>query len=191
MPAHDTVTQLLQLDPRANEPLVQQIQRLLRAAIDDGKLPIGERLPSMRQIADDTGVSLGIVKQALNTLTAEGYLQSSPRRGVFVGKPPSNVRDVALVLPMLTNEQMVRVANGVRRGLAGTSLRLVIQAADADYDAELHLLKLLDPSLVAGTIVFPPGITADVEPLRKLRDRGIPAVQVVYAMDEDETGRSR
>ncbi len=178
---------LLQIEPDSGEPLVRQIQRMLRREIGEGRLPAGEQLPSMRQIADDLGVSLGIVKQALNTLTSEGYLKSSPRRGVFVSRPRSSVRDVALVLPMLTNEQMVRVIAGVRKGLAGTNLRLVIQAADADYETELHLLEYLDPALVAGAIIYPPGVAQNAEPLARLRDRGIPVVQVVQAMDYSST----
>ena len=180
----------VRVDPDADEPLVQQLQRGLRAAIVDGRLPAGDRLPSMRQIADELGVSLGVVKQAINTLTAEGYLRSSPRRGVFVDRPRPEVRDVALVLPMLTNEQMMRVIAGVRRGLAGTPLRLVIHAADADYDVELRLLEQLSPRHVVGAIVYPPGLAAHAQTLRGLRERGIPAVQVAHTMGRGDDPRA-
>ena len=172
------------LEAGTGEPLVRQIQAFLREQVEQGVLPVGMRLPSMRELADHLGVSLGIVKQAINTLTAEGWLVSSPRQGVFVAERRARLRDVALVLPMLQNEQMSRVIRGVRSTLRGAGYRLVIQAADADFDDEVHLLEYLTPALVAGAIIYPPPLESYAKPLRALRDREIPVVQVVNSVDD-------
>ena len=77
----------LNIQSASDEPLIEQIRNDLRQKVRSGQLKPGYRLPSMRKLSDDLGVSLGIVHQAINTLTAEGVLDSQPRRGVFVIDP--------------------------------------------------------------------------------------------------------
>jgi GntR family transcriptional regulator / MocR family aminotransferase len=67
---------LLELDRRGNLPLHEQIERTLRAAIRDGRLEAGARLPSSRGLGAELGVSRGVVTSAYDQLVAEGYLQS-------------------------------------------------------------------------------------------------------------------
>lgn len=174
---------LLQIKVTGDEPLVQQIQNGLRDKIRDATLVSGARLPSMRQISDELGVSLGVVKQAINTLTAEGYLRSQPREGVFVVGPQLQLRDIVLVLPSLQLEQMGRIIRGARAGLIGTPYRLIIQAADTDFDDQMHLLSYLDKDFIAGVIMCPPGLASYVEPIRKLIERGISCIQATSYLE--------
>ena len=55
-----------------DRPLVRRIQDALRDRIRSGDLQPGEKLASMRRLAADFDCSLGIVKQAVNTLVAQG-----------------------------------------------------------------------------------------------------------------------
>jgi GntR family transcriptional regulator/MocR family aminotransferase len=50
----------------------------------DGRLPAGRRLPALRQLARDLGLSRNTVVGAIDQLRAEGYLQSRERGGTFV-----------------------------------------------------------------------------------------------------------
>ena len=60
---------------RAHSGLVgRQIEDQLRAAIQSGVLPAGSRLPSSRVLAEDIGVSRGVVSRAYTQLTLEGYI---------------------------------------------------------------------------------------------------------------------
>ena len=174
---------LLSIDARTNRPLVRQIQDELRDKIGSGELAPGYKLPSMRRLSDDLGVSVGIVKQAINELTAEGYLQSSPRQGVFVASSRRAVRDIALVLPSVEIEQMGRVVRGVRAGLLDTNSRLIIHAADTDFADEVHLLRYLDPALVAGVIICSPPLHSYSAAMRELQAREIPCVQATIYLD--------
>src|SRR5262245_40719534 len=70
---------LLALDRRAAEPLRSQLERQLRDAIRSGRLGVGERLPSSRELARELGLSRGLVQDCFAQLQAEGYL--SPRVG--------------------------------------------------------------------------------------------------------------
>jgi GntR family transcriptional regulator/MocR family aminotransferase len=67
---------LLQLDRASDQPLRSQLEAGLRAAIRDGRLTGGERLPSSRELCRELGVSRGLVQECYNQLLAEGYLTS-------------------------------------------------------------------------------------------------------------------
>jgi GntR family transcriptional regulator / MocR family aminotransferase len=69
---------LLPLDPDAPDPLHRQLEHGLRAAIRDGRLAAGTRLPSTRVLAAQLGISRGIVVEAYEQLVAESYLAARP-----------------------------------------------------------------------------------------------------------------
>src|SRR5689334_8458570 len=55
-------------------PLSAQLEGGLRDAIRSGRLPVGERLPSSRELARQLGLSRGLVQECYGQLQAEGYL---------------------------------------------------------------------------------------------------------------------
>ena len=57
-------------------PLHRQIETSIRDAIRAGRLPRGSSLPPSRMLAADLGVSRGVVVEAYQQLTSEGYLAS-------------------------------------------------------------------------------------------------------------------
>ena len=65
-------------------PRYQQLQQQLVEAIEQGRLAVGEKLPSSRSLAQSLGVSRSVVIQTYEQLIAEGVLISEPKRGVFV-----------------------------------------------------------------------------------------------------------
>ncbi|RKH81140.1 PLP-dependent aminotransferase family protein [Corallococcus sp. AB045] len=65
---------LLRLDSRSHMPLHEQLFEGIRARILAGALAPGLRLPSSRQLATELDVARSTVLQALDALTAEGYL---------------------------------------------------------------------------------------------------------------------
>ncbi len=165
------------------KPFVAQIYEQLRKKIQQNELRDGDKVPSMREVAAQCGVSLGIVKQAFNTLTTEGYLRSHPGRGLYVVGPQARRASIALVLPSLDFEQMPKIIRGVKLGLGKGSARMIVQAADCDYDHEADLFENLNSSFVSGAIVYPPPLNSFVEPLRALRRRGVPFVLVDTLLD--------
>ena len=55
-------------------PLRAQLEDAIRGAIREGRLAHGRALPSTRALAQDLGISRGVVVGAYDQLTAEGYL---------------------------------------------------------------------------------------------------------------------
>ncbi|MFF0483511.1 PLP-dependent aminotransferase family protein [Streptomyces sp. NPDC004435] len=60
------------------------LQEALREAVRTGRLASGTRLPSSRALAADLRVSRGLVTEAYEQLTAEGYLRSDRGSGTWV-----------------------------------------------------------------------------------------------------------
>ncbi|AZM53372.1 GntR family transcriptional regulator [Streptomyces sp. WAC 01529] len=81
----------LQLDPRRapRGGLGGWLAGEIRAAIADGRLTTGSRLPATRALADELGVSRGVVTEAYRRLTEDGHVAGRGRGGtVVVAVPP-------------------------------------------------------------------------------------------------------
>ncbi|GAA4232519.1 PLP-dependent aminotransferase family protein [Actinomadura meridiana] len=74
----------LAVDRDGDEPLSAQIVRQLRAAMGEGRLAAGERLPASRALAELLGVSRTVVTGAYEQLYAEGWLEGRHGSGTFV-----------------------------------------------------------------------------------------------------------
>jgi GntR family transcriptional regulator/MocR family aminotransferase len=70
--------------PRPGETLRSALERELRAAILDGSLRAGARLPSSRVLARTIGVSRGVASDAYGQLEAQGFLSIAPRASPMV-----------------------------------------------------------------------------------------------------------
>lgn len=69
---------LVVLDEPGRQPVRVRLANALRDAIRSGQLSTGATLPSTRVLADDLGVSRGVVVEAYAQLAAEGFLRSRP-----------------------------------------------------------------------------------------------------------------
>ncbi|MBP2402530.1 MocR-like pyridoxine biosynthesis transcription factor PdxR [Streptomyces syringium] len=65
------------------------LEAALRAAVREGRLAAGTRLPSTRGLARELGLSRGTVSAAFGQLTEEGYLTTRPGSGTTVADVPS------------------------------------------------------------------------------------------------------
>ena len=76
-------------DNNNTAPLYIQLYRHIKAEILDGSLAVGQRLPSLRQIAADSGLSVTTTGQAYEQLLTEGYIISKPQSGYYVAEIPT------------------------------------------------------------------------------------------------------
>lgn len=74
----------LWIDRTARPTLQDQLARQIRERIRSGDLAPGDTLPSTRDLATELKVSRNTAVYAYERLISEGFLQSSPRAGVFV-----------------------------------------------------------------------------------------------------------
>ncbi len=73
------------MEPNENHiPAYLRLYELLRSRIIAGDYPYGAKLPSKRQIAEETGRSVVTVEHALSLLCDEGYVEPRERSGHYV-----------------------------------------------------------------------------------------------------------
>lgn len=65
-------------------PRYERLAEEFHAAIDDGRLPPGSRLPSIRETAQSRGLSINTVVAAYHQLEARGEVEARPQSGYFV-----------------------------------------------------------------------------------------------------------
>lgn len=74
----------LDLPPRGSRQILRALHGQLRAAILDGRLRPGLRLPSTRVVARTLGVSRNTALAAYDLLLSEGYLITRRGAGAYV-----------------------------------------------------------------------------------------------------------
>ena len=75
---------LLLLDFSSEEPIYLQIRDQLVLGIAGGHLPVGEKLPTIRALANETGVNVMTVNKAYQLLKHEGYISADRHGGTIV-----------------------------------------------------------------------------------------------------------
>ncbi len=78
---------LLRLDFHSDVPIYQQIRNQVVAAIASGELKPGERLPTVRALAEEAGINMMTASKAYQLLKAEGYAATGRREGAVVRLP--------------------------------------------------------------------------------------------------------
>jgi GntR family transcriptional regulator / MocR family aminotransferase len=74
----------VRLDANARDPIYRQLYASVRAAVVDGRLEPGLRLPSTRELAARLKLSRNTIKLAFELLIAEGYLVAAVGSGTRV-----------------------------------------------------------------------------------------------------------
>ena len=79
--------ELPQLSRDRAEPMVDQVALYYRLAIQRGRLRAGDRLPTIRAVAEHAGVTRGTVQDAYRRLQDEGLVTATVGRGTTVLGP--------------------------------------------------------------------------------------------------------
>ena len=132
----------------APEGLTRQIYAQLRAAILDGRLRAGDRLPPTRTLARELGVARLTVATAYDWLRAEGYVYGRVGAGTFVAaafdqyapEPAASLRkNSPILIRRLSMRPQPRLSQRLCRSRGGPSAyahsaALANQAEGARYD---------------------------------------------------------
>jgi len=85
------------VDKQEGKPFYRQIRDYLLAEIDEGRLQPGQRIPSVNEFSQQTGVSKTTVLQAIRELHQRGRLYSVVGKGIYVSKNRKLEPDVGSV----------------------------------------------------------------------------------------------
>jgi DNA-binding transcriptional regulator YhcF (GntR family) len=75
---------LLTFDFSSPVPLYMQLRNHIVIGIAEGKLQPGEKLPTIRALAEESGINMMTVSKAYQLLKQEGYIQTDRRSGATV-----------------------------------------------------------------------------------------------------------
>jgi DNA-binding transcriptional regulator YhcF (GntR family) len=78
----------LTIDPTSPVPPYEQLRQQITALVLAGALAPGDRLPSIRQLANDLGIAGGTVARAYRELEADGVVATRGRHGTLIEGPP-------------------------------------------------------------------------------------------------------
>jgi GntR family transcriptional regulator, transcriptional repressor for pyruvate dehydrogenase complex len=109
----------------------------IRSDIVTGRIPLGERMPSERELAEDFGVSQPTVREALRALEILGLVEVHHGSGTFTsGRAEYAVASALLTLMQLQNVGVMEVQM-VRQILGIESAKLAAMTATYDQIAEI------------------------------------------------------
>ncbi len=74
------------VDPPDGEPVFAQIVHSVKRAVATGRLKIGDRLPSVRELARELVINPNTIAKAFRALEAEGVTVSRRGAGTFVAE---------------------------------------------------------------------------------------------------------
>ncbi len=74
----------LHIDPQSNLPIFAQLRQQIAWLIASGTLKPNDRLPTIRELAEQLGVHMHTVRQAYHSLEADGLVETRPSRGTRV-----------------------------------------------------------------------------------------------------------
>jgi GntR family transcriptional regulator of arabinose operon len=166
-------------------PIGSQLRELLLQEIRNGRFPLGKRIPSERELAENYSISRASVRESLAQLVSEGILFRAVGKGTFVSQPqpdrmvagrtPTIAFIVSKSLAEFFQIRQNRILAGVEEAIRTRGYRLVFQAFGNDGRSGLKELSRngaapLDGCVIAGALRR--------QVLEHLQELGIPVVVV-------------
>lgn len=144
--------------PKASDVLAAQ----LREDILSGRLEEGIPLPVERELADQTGLSRGSVREALRLLETEGLIRIRPGRsgGSFVRRPDLGAVERSLNILIVGRQVEFESLLEVREALEPVAAEL---AAIRRTDADLQAIEEASEALTDAFDAIPLFLTRNVE----------------------------
>lgn len=76
---------IVTVDPSSTVPPFEQVRSGIAERINDGRLAVGTKLPTVRALAADLGIAPNTIARAYRELEEAGLIETRGRAGSFVG----------------------------------------------------------------------------------------------------------
>ncbi|MGG5196857.1 GntR family transcriptional regulator [Streptococcus dysgalactiae] len=161
------------------ELLYKKIYHFIKEQIASGRLQIGDRLPTEKELSEQFSVSRITSKRALVELEQEGLITRSRGKGSFVAKKqvtsPEANKDLLLILPFASDYELGDYAKGIMTYIAEIGYRLMVQLAST--------VRLDTLSDYAGIIYYPEDVNHSIDFLFYCDHHHIPLVLLDKSLD--------
>ena len=85
-------------------PIYRQLVDQIRAAVRQGRLTAGQKLPTVQEVSCDLGIAVGTIKRAYDELEREGIVEKVQGRGTFICYRPADSGSRFAVLDQLDRD---------------------------------------------------------------------------------------
>ena len=121
---------VIMLQDGSQVPVFKQIRNQIVMGISDGRLKAGEKLPTVRALAEEIGINSMTVSKAYQLLKQEGYIITDRRNGV-------RVKENFNLTPQLSTESMDQLHQLVSEArVRGMSRDEFVALVDVYFDAK-------------------------------------------------------
>ncbi|MHC4443303.1 MAG: LacI family DNA-binding transcriptional regulator, partial [Planctomycetota bacterium] len=162
--------------------LHRHVAQTLRQRLIKGEMVGGAKLPSLREMAEEFGVSTMTIRQAINLLENEGHLYRVSSAGAYVRpttheKKPT-VKMVAFATVHLGSPFEIEIARSVEKACQQKGWAVQIFNAHSDTELETRNMLRLTKSNSHGAIILHTCDPKNVQILQDLRTAHFPFVLV-------------
>ena len=117
---------LMTFDFNSSIPLYLQLRNQVVISIAEGRLLPGDRLPTIRALADESGINMMTVSKAYQLLKQEGYINTDRRSGAIISP-----RQAELTIPKEIIDSLRLTISELR--LAGMNQEVVLNLCKKLY----------------------------------------------------------
>ena len=132
--------------------LYRQVADQLRALIDGGEYPVGSRLPTERDLAEQLKVSRPTVREALIALEVEGRVRIRVGSGIYVTEPAALASPVPASAMIEGPFEVLRAREFIEAAIAEQAARVATPADIERIDASLAAMATVqhpgEPSMI-------------------------------------------
>ncbi len=132
----------------ADDHLYLQVADGIEKMIGEEVLKIGDKLPSVRVLSEEYGISMGTAFQAYYHLEGKGLIESRPKSGYYVRFNHRRFPELPTVMPTLSETQEVSVQDIIMQLLRNMRTKDMTNFALASPAIELLPMAKLSKSVV-------------------------------------------
>lgn len=124
----------IHLDHHSGEPIYRQIVEAIKFEIARGQLGEGDRLPSIRELANELTINMRTVVKAYEELVKAGLAVMQQGRGVFITAPQGTLPQQRR-RQVLTDLVQRLLAEAQRLGADPEEVQTILNAVAAEMEA--------------------------------------------------------
>jgi len=121
------VTDKVQIDFRSDEPIYLQIARQIEELVGNGKLTVGDQLPTVREMAAELSINFNTVARAYRLLDESRIISTQRGRGTYIWEKPSEEARHVLKEAALENLLQAMIVEIEKRGYSYEEVMEVLQ----------------------------------------------------------------
>lgn len=174
--------------PIHDQRLSDRVTERLLNAIRNGDLPLGSRLPPEGVLAEQMGISRGILRESLTVLEARGYLKRTPKEGTVIlsirgdelGQALSNLLQQATYRDLLEFREALEcravcsiVEHATNEQIAGLAKAAEKTKYDSDADQPLDHYFHYQLTEISGNSLFSAWIDAYYELISEMKAKSL------------------